>query len=213
MKPLKHATIFVYFIIASVSVHAQTLVLNGTLNSAWHYINGAIASQGATVINPGEYVDLAAQTKITFDPGFKVESGGILRAVVSPDTDTDMILDIVEQRSGCSNYLLEDSDGDGLPDNIEDKNMNGVHEPNQAETLACSKDTDNDGMDDLWEIQKNINPNLNDANEDPDGDGLPNYYEWHFNQSDPLDGNSIPQKGTYYEYDELGRIKKIIRIK
>ncbi len=31
--------------------------------------------------------------------------------------------------------------------------------------------------------------------------------------SDPTDTNSLPPKGTYYEYDELGRIKKIIRIK
>ena len=32
-------------------------------------------------------------------------------------------------------------------------------------------DTDNDGMPDGWEIQNGLNPLVNDASDDPDGDG------------------------------------------
>lgn len=39
-------------------------------------------------------------------------------------------------------------------------------------------DNDNDGMEDTWEIENGLNPNLNDANSDPDYDGLTNYEEF-----------------------------------
>jgi hypothetical protein len=39
-------------------------------------------------------------------------------------------------------------------------------------------DQDNDGMEDTWEIQHGLNPTLNDANGDPDYDGLTNYEEF-----------------------------------
>lgn len=214
MKTFRHCLFLVLFFVSTAGQgYAQDLILTGTLTSGWHYINGGITTQGATVINPGVDLDLAAQTRIRFNPGFKVLSGGTLRAAASPDTDTDTILDIVEQRSGCQNHLLADTDGDGLADNIEDTNKNGIHEPGLGETSACSDDTDGDGMKDKWELDYGLDPLVDDAGLDPDGDGLSNFYEHYFGASDPLDGNSLPPRGTHYEYDELGRIKKIIRIK
>lgn len=39
-------------------------------------------------------------------------------------------------------------------------------------------DEDNDGMEDTWESQNGLNPTVNDANLDPDYDGLTNYEEF-----------------------------------
>lgn len=74
-------------------------------------------------------------------------------------------------------------------------------------------DTDGDGMPDAWEVEHSLNVGVNDAGEDPDGDGLTNLEEFQrgtdprnpdtdgdgFNDgfevamgSDPLDPSSIP---------------------
>ncbi len=192
---------------------AQDLTLTGDLTSGWHYINGSITTQDTTVINTGVDLDLVAQTKVSFHEGFKVMPGGILKAAASPDSDGDLIMDIVEERSGCQNPLLSDTDGDGLADNQEDANRNGLHETALSETSACNEDTDGDKIDDKWELDNSLDPLADDAGEDPDGDRLTNYLEYYFNGSDPQDGGSLPPKGTYYEYDDLGRVKKIVRIK
>ncbi len=50
-------------------------------------------------------------------------------------------------------------------------------------------DTDNDGMHDSWEIDYGLDPNLNDANEDPDGDSVINSLEY-IGRTDPQDAAS-----------------------
>ena len=70
-----------------------------------------------------------------------------------------------------------DTDGDGLGNNSDE-------------------DDDNDGMPDAWEITYGLNPLLDDAADDPDGDGIsnineynlgsqPNYYEGNFKPDTP----------------------------
>ncbi len=44
--------------------------------------------------------------------------------------------------------------------------------------LSVVPDTDNDGMPDAYELAHGLNPNLNDASEDSDGDGLANIDEF-----------------------------------
>ncbi len=80
-----------------------------------------------------------------------------------PDTDNDGILDGPEIASGCMDPTDEDTDGDTLPDNVEDFNQDGMIGtcPNnvwmqacsQGESDPCSADTDGDGTPDSDEVQ------------------------------------------------------------
>jgi hypothetical protein len=50
-------------------------------------------------------------------------------------------------------------------------------------------DTDGDGIPDAWEIRHGLNPGINDANLDPDHDGMTNLREF-LSGTDPQDANS-----------------------
>ncbi|MBN2454420.1 thrombospondin type 3 repeat-containing protein [Candidatus Woesearchaeota archaeon] len=114
-----------------------------------------------------------------------------------------------------------DMDADGVPD--EDDNCPLDANKNQADVDddgigdACDKDNDNDRIDDSWELEYGLDPeDPNDAEEDPDDDGLINHYEFVYGtnpfeedtdgdghsdakevdkESDPLDPDSTPSGG------------------
>jgi len=50
-------------------------------------------------------------------------------------------------------------------------------------------DTDNDDMDDFWEVNFGTDPLVNDANEDPDLDTLTNLEEYNYG-TDPLEADT-----------------------
>ena len=52
-------------------------------------------------------------------------------------------------------------------------------------------DTDNDGMPDDWEIEKNLDPTINDAGENPDEDGFSNLKQ-QLAGTNPHSLNSFP---------------------
>jgi len=61
--------------------------------------------------------------------------------------------------------------------------------------LADNPDTDGDGMPDSWEIANGLNPNVNDAGEDPDGDGLTSLREYQLGtnpKNADTDGDGMP---------------------
>ena len=144
----------------------------------------------------------------------------------NPDSDGDGLTDGWEVLNGL-NPNSTDTDADGLSDWYEVINNLDPLDPDMdddglldgAEIAAGTDprdyDTDHDGMPDFWEVTSGTNPLVNDRDDDLDMDLYSNIMEYIFH-SDPSDPNDIPanaSKGSYYEYDKLGRVKAIIRAK
>ena len=91
------------------------------------------------------------------------------------DTDGDGFTDGEEVNVTGTDPASDDTDGDRLTDSEEDVNANGTLEPD--ETDPNNPDTDEDGMPDGDEVQWSLNPRLDDADDDPDGDGIDNKTE------------------------------------
>lgn len=69
------------------------------------------------------------------------------------DTDNDGVIDGNElsgnySNGNSSNPLSTDSDFDGIPDGVEDKNVDGIYQPEDGETDPTLVDSDNDGTPD-----------------------------------------------------------------
>lgn len=111
-------------------------------------------------------------------------------------------INILEGESVTINFQLDksdDDDGDGAPNTCDD------FPNNSDEWLDSDKDgignnadldDDNDGMPDTWEQQHTLNPLVNDAAEDEDGDGFTNLQEYR-GGSDPNDPASKPAMGPH----------------
>jgi hypothetical protein len=56
-----------------------------------------------------------------------------------------------------------------------------------AKKYALTIDSDQDGMDDVYEDDYGLDPLTNDASADPDGDSLTNLYEYQHGKTDPFD--------------------------
>ena len=99
------------------------------------------------------------------------------------DTDGDGILDGIEDvnqngtvDAGETNPCDNDSDDDSILDGDEDLNQNGIVD--EGETDPTNSDSDGDGMPDGWEINYGLDPLINDAADDFDGDGISNVQEF-----------------------------------
>ena len=142
------------------------------------------------------------------------------------DPDNDNLTNLEEFQNN-TNPRNPDTDGDGMPDDFEvNKNLDPNRDDAQEDpdndgltnlrefqlgTEPGNPDTDGDGMPDGYEADNNLNPNVKDSRADADGDGIGNWVEYYLG-TDPQNPDSAPPKGTHYVYDELGRVKKIIRI-
>lgn len=175
--------------------------------------------------------------------------GDGLNNALDPDSDDDNILDGTEkgiteadinasatdQRQG--NFFADqdpltttdptnwDTDGDTLSDGSEDRNSNGIFEPDRGESDPNLKDFDNDGLhddtldndddnDEMPDVYENLYTNAldpldpNDADLDYDNDGYSNYREYLGNDnkagnkdwSNPEDAQSIPNIAPVVEF-------------
>ncbi|AWF81008.1 hypothetical protein BTJ40_09390 [Microbulbifer sp. A4B17] len=120
---------------------------------------------------------------------------------IDVDDDNDGVLDTNDQFPLDADESI-DTDGDGIGNNMDlddDNDLLTDHdEINSYHTNPLSADSDFDGMTDGWEVLYNLQPNVNDADEDLDSDSYTNLQE--FNAStDPADPNSIP----YVPIDDL----------
>jgi len=91
------------------------------------------------------------------------------------DNDNDGLTDTDELFIHLTDHNDEDTDNDELLDGAE---VNTTH------TLPRNPDTDMDDLPDGWEVIHFLNPLVNDADIDTDGDGFSNFKEFS-NNTDP----------------------------
>ena len=99
-------------------------------------------------------------------------------------------LDPAQNQSYVPFSLNPDADGDGISDEEEGPDdSDGDTVPNFLDT-----DSDDDGMPDEFEHQYHLDPYLDDAGLDPDGDGRDNYQEY-LDGTDPHQPTGMPAVG------------------
>ena len=106
------------------------------------------------------------------------------------DSDNDGLTNAEEAALG-TDPLNVDSDGDGYSD---------YAEVNLHNTNPASSDSDSDGMTDKWEKQFGLDPSVDDAIDDLDGDSYSNITEFKAG-TEPNNSDSFPQGAEYFLYD------------
>ena len=142
---------------------AAVVVGSSTLNTAaGGYYLGVMA--------PGNYALTATATGYSPSsyPNVLLPDGGIISkdfglVPLGGDSDGDGIPDAVENASSCLDSLDADTDDDALADGTEDANQNGVID--SAETDPCDPDSDGDDLQDGTEL------GITAPVADPDGAG------------------------------------------
>ncbi|MCA9562789.1 MAG: hypothetical protein KC561_04825 [Myxococcales bacterium] len=106
----------------------------------------------------------------------------------APDASGDTTGDAA-RLDGVDEPSEDDIDGDGIPNSIEDRNLNGTYEPGTQETDFQNPDTDGDGLADGVEDADRdgtVDPGESDPRlRDTDGDGLDDGDEVNLYQTDP----------------------------
>ena len=116
-------------------------------------------------LNPGSYGEI-----VIGNVGFADQYGGDV-LVASAITG--------QQVRVWSVFTSADSDGDGLSD-YDEQNADGSpdYRPGDTDTDINNPDSDNDGIQDGYEVGNGLNPLVNDALADFDQDGCNNFSEW-----------------------------------
>jgi len=100
-----------------------------------------------------------------------------------------------------------DTDGDGIPDYLEDLNGNGLYDGGDPSNWLLFS-TDGTGMSDGWEIRYfgaiGANPNA-----DPDSDGLSNLQEFQFGLNPLVDDSTQGGSRLNYTYDADGWLNTV----
>jgi chitinase len=133
-------------------------------------------------------LESADSKEVTYTPGAATsETTSSATASATIDTDGDGVPDILDRFPNDATEWV-DTDGDGIGNNQD-------------------PDDDNDGMPDAWEIAHGLNPLVNDAALDADGDGVSNLAEYQAG-SDPTaaPGNTAPNAPTIDTLTPTGRV-------
>jgi hypothetical protein len=197
------ATLCAWVIGSTAFAEEGDLVIEGQAATGVYNSDGRILLQNNCTIASGVQVTAVATYEIILKPGTYIENGARFTA---RNKDNDGLANRCEiAYFGHLNYGPEDD-----PDN--DWLQNLIECTLGTDPTVQDFDNDDDGLADWWEV-KYAGMDLGlltSRNEDYDGDGVSNYIEFKLGSNPML--NDLPGAGIHYEYDELGRIKKIFRI-
>ncbi|MBN2162630.1 MAG: S8 family serine peptidase [Pontiellaceae bacterium] len=163
-----------------------------------HIFRSSIDSDGDGMYDSWEmryFGSLAQSDTDDFDGDGIINWGEYLAGLnpASADQDGDGLIDGVQEvRMYLTDPRTSDTDGDGLSDSYE---VSSNASDNLYLTDPLTADTDGDGMADKWEIDHGLNPLVNDAAADPDGDGATNLEEHNAGtlpDNSDTDGDGIP---------------------
>ena len=167
---------------------------------------------GPYLVGPVHALDVSNDYRRVGLSGVYTTASYSASAFAAADTDWDGLSDGTETALG-TDPSVADTDGDGISDYDElnrdgdpsdyaagidlnpavaDTDGDGLLDGEEVLLLGSNPllpDTDGDEMPDGWEVNNGLNPLLNDASGNEDGDQLSNYQEWIAGTS-PTNGNS-----------------------
>ena len=156
-------------------------------------VNSTASAQGAFEVFTGKLVI----SPVTIANGVNRMHQYSGEIITTEDTSTPTVAKVIVQPGG--NFILWSGGRVTLKPGFHaqegsffwaavDHNMNGYSDLEEA------IDTDGDGMFDAWEVDHGLNPLVNDANGDLDGDGISNLQEFLTgrNPNDRSDGATLP---------------------
>jgi hypothetical protein len=168
--------------------------------------DGLVNSSDADADNDG-IPDLLENGAPVLSGPYRDSDGDGIADYLDRDSDNDGLPDAME--AGLVAGQLRDSDGDLIPDYL-DLDSDGDHVPDALEGGASGVDTDNDGVDDAFDVDT---LGGSDANHDgvddaafprgTDGDGLPDYRDVDSDNDGILDGREANALGVDSDSDGI----------
>jgi hypothetical protein len=179
------------------NISAAGITLFGTSQAVPH-VSGAVAALRSAF--PGDSLNDTLLRLQNIGVPVTDQRNGITKPRLSfkslcsiSDQDSDCIADSIDNCPSNFNPNQADADADGLGD-ICDICPNDPYNDLDADGICgdIDPDDDGDGMPDVWELYfVGLNPLVNDAAGDLDGDGYTNFEEFT-SGTDPTDGTSLP---------------------
>lgn len=192
----------VFICLVTENLFATDMTLSGEIADTQTLESDGATTFHATVLKPTAQVTVTSRYEVILTAGTRVESGAQLHIILK---DNDGLSNRWEDQFFPDLYTQgpsDDSDSDGMT-NLQEYYL----ALNPTDGIS---DTDADGMPDWWEVQFFGYTLSHDPNGHDDDDGVKNLYEYMVG-ADPL-ANDLDGPGLRYQYDALGRLKRITRI-
>jgi outer membrane protein OmpA-like peptidoglycan-associated protein len=155
-------------------------------------LDGTEDANGNGVVDAGETAPLDADS----DDDFLLDGTELgLSAPEGKHTDPAVFVPDADNEATTTDPLNADTDGGGVPDGVEDKNLNGRVDAGETDPNDASDDdkvdSDGDGLSDARELQLGTDP----QNPDSDGDGMSDGLEVELG-TNPLSVNRLQGSGS-----------------